>query len=146
MGGVIGGRTGGRIGGVTGGRMGTIGGRIGPRQRTLATSTAALASTRPEPVARSVPTPAAAPEDAGLQLPVVTSTAVRTRMSRTSAGVSRAQAWRTSAAAPASWGAAAEVPLMAAQPSLLAVSSALGWVPPARSMSMVQLGCSGSMM
>ena len=146
-----GGRTG-RIGctGWTGwigstGRIGWIG-RIGPRQRSLAISTAACASTSPATVATSKPGPAAAPLLAGLQVPAVTSIADRRMMSRTSAGVSRAQACLISAATPASCGAAAEVPLIAAQPSSAAVSSLFGCVPPAKPVSMLHPGCSGSMM
>ena len=47
-------------------------------------------------------------------------------MSLTSAGVSPGQACLISAQTPASCGAAAEVPLNAAQPSLVAVSSPFG--------------------
>jgi hypothetical protein len=78
--------------------------------------------------------------------PPLTSTAVSCSTARTSAGVSRGQACFTSAHAPAIWGAAADVPLMAAQPSLPVVSSPAGCVPPARPTSIAQPGGSGSMM
>src|SRR5882757_4695052 len=104
--------------------MGWIG-WIGPitLHCSLALSTAFSASTSPLPVAVSGPTVADAPLLLVLQRPVVTSFAVLIRMERTCAGLRCGQACFTSAAAPASCGAAAEVPLKAAQPSLLAVSS-----------------------
>ena len=129
MGGPIG-CIGGRIGWI-GGRIGWMGGPIGwmggriETQRSFATSTARCASTSPEPVARSDPGPAGL-FCLGWQFPAVTSMAVRMRISRISAGPSVGQACLTSAAAPASWGAAAEVPLMAAQPSSGGVSSPAG--------------------
>src|SRR5712671_4509802 len=105
-------------------------GMIGPRHCTFASITALCASTRPVPVARSGPTvatfPPAGPPGTVLQCPVVTSRAVLFMMFLTCAGVSEGQACLIRAATPASCGAAADVPLKAAHPSLLVVSSPFG--------------------
>src|SRR6516162_3703257 len=102
----------------------TVMGVIGPKHWILADRTAFWASTRPLPLAKSGPGPAAFPPGESavpLHLPAVTSCAVFMRMLLICAGVSLGQACLTKAAAPASCGAAADVPLKAAQPSLLAV-------------------------
>src|SRR3954468_5702805 len=109
-------------------------GVIGPRHLTFANRTALCASTKPLPVAKSGPAPAGLPvgfKAVPLHLPVVTSRAVVIRILFTCAGVSLGQACLIKAAAPANCGAAAEVPLNAAHPSLLAVSSPFGCAPPA---------------
>ncbi len=63
-----------------------------------------------------------------------------------SLGVSFAHACLMSAATPANCGAAAEVPLNAAHPSLFAVSSPFGKTPPAFDTSISSPGSRGSMM
>src|SRR5690606_11467296 len=109
-----------------------------------ARATTAAASTRPWPVARSGPSTASCPK-VGWLVPAVTSRAVSRSTSRTRSGAAPGMTSASSAHTPASWGAAAEVPLKAAQPSSGRVSSPCGWVPPALPRSMSQPGGTGSM-
>src|SRR5215217_2769701 len=110
------------------------------------TAAAADTLTSPKPVARSRPVVAGL-LNRGWQNPLRTSTAVALSASVTCAGVAPFLTPRSSAAAPAICGAAADVPENSAQPSLGLVPSAGSPSPAiARSASIGQPGGIGSMM
>ena len=131
------------------GRSGSIGG-IGLGRITidsiirlhLANSAALPAFKSPAPVAVSYPTVATEPFP---PTPIVTSVAVDIRNDRTRAGEMPGYACKTNAQAPAICGAAADVPLIAAQPSFVAVSSPFGCgLPLPKAWSISQLAGSGN--
>jgi hypothetical protein len=81
-----------------------------------------------------------------LLVPVVTSRAEARKIDFASFGDKPGCACFSRAQTPASCGEAALVPLMAAHPSLLAVSSPFGWVPPETPASIALPGGTGSIM